>query len=213
MKKILMLLMLLSGCLSTAFAQKNYEYDVLDLLIGGKAGASAGFLTKQNSNPLFGPYGGLYAELYLNKRISMSLELAAAHKGADDIKTSLEDGGHTNYQYRMDYINTSYLFNYHFTKSLALYTGLTVGRLVNAKRMVCTANEPHVSKDVFDDFHKGDFNIPVGLECTIGNHFTIDGRWHWSPRWIAKTKECKDVLGKSRHQFFSVTVGYKVQVF
>ena len=209
MKKLILALALLLGGLNSVQAQKYLDYyDVWDVLVGGKLGGSAGLLTKESCDPLWGPFGSIEAEMYLNPKISMSLEMSAAHKGADNVFTR-EPGGYAYYQYRMDYINTSYLINYHlFRQHVSLYTGLTLGRMFNAKSMKNSR-----SIDIMDEVHKGDFSVPVGIEWTIGKHFTIDGRWHWSPRWVAKTQKAKDILHRSRHQFFSLTVGYKVQVF
>lgn len=209
MKKILLAIALTIACVNNVAAQKGYQYDIWDVLVGGKVGGSAGVLTKQTCDPLWGPFGSIEADMFLNKHLSMSLEVSASHKGADNVYTREGEGQYGYYQYRMDYISTSYLFNYHFLRQhLNLYTGLTLGRIFNAKSM----NNSH-SIDIMDEVHKGDFSVPVGLEWTLGKHFTIDGRWHWSPRWVAKTQKARDILGKSRHQFVSLTIGYKVQVF
>ncbi len=209
MKKLFLVFCLFIIGVNGVQAQRNYDYyDVWDVLVGGKVGGSMGLLTKQPCDPLWGPYGSIEAEMYLNKKLSMTLEMSAAHKGGDNVFTP-EGSSFSYYQYRMDYLNTSYIINYHFIRQhVSVYTGLTLGRLINAKSM-----KNSKSVDIMDEVHKGDFSVPVGIEWTIGKHFTIDGRWHWSPRWIAKTQKAKDILHKSRHQFFSLTVGYKMQVF
>lgn len=210
MKKLILAFALLMAGISTTEAQKRYDYyDVWDVMVGGKVGGSAGLLTKQPCDPLWGPFGSIEAEMYLSKKFSMTLEMSAAHKGADNVFTRESGNTHAYYQYRMDYINISYLFNYHFARQhLSLYTGFSMGVLANAKSM-----KNGISTDIKKELHRGDFSVPVGIEWTIGKHFTIDGRWHWSPRWVAKSQKAKNILGKSRHQFFSVTLGYKVQVF
>lgn len=210
MKKLILAFALLMAGISTTEAQKRYDYyDVWDVMVGGKVGGSAGLLTKQPCDPLWGPFGSIEAEMYLSKKFSMTLEMSAAHKGADNVFTREEGNTHAYYQYRMDYINISYLLNYRFARQhLSLYTGISFGVLANAKSM-----KNGISTDIKKELHRGDFSVPVGIEWTLGKHFTIDGRWHWSPRWVAKSQKAKNILGKSRHQFFSVTLGYKVQVF
>lgn len=210
MKKLILAFALLMAGISTTEAQKRYDYyDVWDVMVGGKVGGSAGLLTKQPCDPLWGPFGSIEAEMYLSKKFSMTLEMSAAHKGADNVFTRESGNTHAYYQYRMDYINISYLLNYRFARQhLSLYTGISFGVLANAKSM-----KNGISTDIKKELHRGDFSVPVGIEWTIGKHFTIDGRWHWSPRWVAKSQKAKNILGKSRHQFFSVTLGYKVQVF
>ena len=203
-KKLFLAFVLNTSGVGSASAQ----YEIWDVLVGGKVGGSAGMLTKRTCDPLWGPYGGVYAEMYLNKWLSMSLEVAAAHKGADNVKTRVDDG-YAYYQYRMDYINTSYLFNVHmFRQHLSLYTGLSLGRAFNAKAM-----RNNHSVDIMDYVHKGEFTVPVGVELTIGKHITLDGRWHWSPLKISDSERATRAFGASRHQFFSVTLGYKTQVF
>ena len=210
MKKLILAFALLMAGISTTEAQKRYDYyDVWDVMVGGKVGGSAGLLTKQTCDPLWGPFGSIEAEMYLSKKFSMTLEMSAAHKGADNVFTRESGNTHAYYQYRMDYINISYLLNYRFARQhLSLYTGISFGVLANAKSM-----KNGISTDIKKELHRGDYSVPVGIEWTLGKHFTIDGRWHWSPRWVARTQKAKNILGKSRHQFFSVTLGYKVQVF
>ena len=89
MKKLILALALLLGGLNSVQAQKYLDYyDVWDVLVGGKLGGSAGLLSKQSCDPLWGPFGSIEAEMYLNPKISMSLEMSAAHKGADNVFTS-----------------------------------------------------------------------------------------------------------------------------
>ena len=206
MKKILMAIALMVAGVNGATAQSNYEYDIWDVIVGGKVGASATTLTKLNADFQFFPTAAAYAEMYLNKKMSMSLEVSYAHRGGKSIyaKNVPENGPYT---YNMHYINTSYLFKYFPVKRLGVYSGLTLGRMFAAK-----AKKDHTN-DIMDELHKGDFSVPVGLEYTIGEHFTVDARWNWSPRWIAKTNKAKLILGKTRNQAFMLTVGYKLQVF
>ena len=107
MKKLILAFALLMAGISTTEAQKRYDYyDVWDVMVGGKVGGSAGLLTKQPCDPLWGPFGSIEAEMYLSKKFSMTLEMSAAHKGADNVFTRESGNTHAYYQYRMDYINT-----------------------------------------------------------------------------------------------------------
>ena len=137
MKKLILAFALLMAGISTTEAQKRYDYyDVWDVMVGGKVGGSAGLLTKQTCDPLWGPFGSIEAEMYLSKKFSMTLEMSAAHKGADNVFTRESGNTHAYYQYRMDYINISYLLNYRFARQhLSLYTGISFGVLANAKSM------------------------------------------------------------------------------
>ena len=176
MKKLILAFALLMAGISTTEAQKRYDYyDVWDVMVGGKVGGSAGLLTKQPCDPLWGPFGSIEAEMYLSKKLSMTLEMSAAHKGADNVFTRESGNTHAYYQYRMDYINTSYIINYHlFRQHVSLYTGLTLGRLVNAKSM-----KNGQSIDIMDEVHKGDFSVPVGIEWTIGKQGAKGKEYPW----------------------------------
>ena len=219
MKKILFFVAMLSFAVNTAHAQLREEpYDYMDLVVGGKIGASAATLTKLGGDYKLFPYGSFYAELYLSQKISMALEVSYSRKGTNNVIVQGEQipeewreefshwGEEYPYNYHIDYLNTSYLFKFHPVPIINVYTGLCLGRMLSA-------NATFADKDVNirSIVHSGDFSVPVGAEILIGKHLTIDGRWNWSPRGISKGDEAKRLLGKPCNNFFSVTVGYKFQ--
>ena len=219
MKKILFFVAMLSFAVNTAHAQlKDEPYDYMDLVVGGKIGASAATLTKLGGDYKIFPYGGIYAELYFSKKISMALEVSYSRKGtnnvivqgeqiADDWREEFSHWGEEYpYNYTFDYINTSYLFKYYLAPSINIYTGLCLGRMVSAK-----AKFADKDVNIKSIVHSGDFSIPVGAELLLGKRLTVDGRWNWSPRGIAKGDNAKRLLGNPCHNFFSVTLGYKFQ--
>lgn len=187
------------------YHQKPYQYDYMDVLLYGKAGGSAAMLTKQGGDILWGPAGGFGVELYFRQYFSMAFEAFFSHKGGTGIH---HDGYDTSYEYRLDYLTTSYLAKYFVTKNVAVYTGLGFSTLLNAK----SETMGH-SSNIKDDLHGSEFILPVGAELLLKNHFTVDLRWNWSPRALASSNKAKSILGKSRNQYLALTVGYKFQVF
>ena len=187
------------------YHQKPYEYDYMDVLLYGKAGGSGATITKQGGDIMWGPAGGFGVELYFRTYFSMAFEAFFSHKGGSNIRHS---GYDTNYDYRLDYFTTSYLAKYFVTKNVAVYSGLGFSTLLNAK-----SETMGQSSNIKDNLHGAEFVLPVGAELLLNNHFTVDLRWNWSPRPLAKTDKGKSILGKSRNQYLALTVGYKFQVF
>lgn len=234
MKKSLLFAVLLSFTINTTIqAQlKEEPYDLWDLLIGGKVGASASTLTKTGGDIKFWPTGSIYTEVFVNPHFSMTFEAGYVRKGANNVivdewrlpedarqhyaeqGTEILLGSNHPYTYNFDYISTTYLLKYYIKQDvdvpvqLAFYTGLSFATLVNAKSKI-----GDISSDIKSHLHGGDFCVPVGAEVLLGRNFTIDGRWNWSPRRVAKSEKADILLGLARNQSFSLTLGYKFLVF
>ena len=234
MKKSLLFAVLFSFTINTTVqAQlKEEAYDLWDLLLGGRVGASASTLTKTGGDIKIWPTATVFTEVFVNPHLSMTFEASYVRKGANNVivdesritpearQRYQEEGieillGPNNpYTYNLDYINTTYLLKYYLKQDVdvpvqvAFYTGLNFGTLVSAKSKV-----QDISRDIKKHLHGGDFSLPVGVEVVLGRKFTIDGRWNWSPRKISDSEFSEMILGKARNQSFSLTVGYKFLVF
>ena len=234
MKKSLLFAVLLSFTINTTVqAQLREEaYDLWDLLIGGKVGASVSTLTKTGGDIKIWPTVGIYTEVFVNPHFSMTFEASYNRKGANNVivdewkipeetrKRYAEEGieilagPNHPYTYNLDYISSTYLLKYYLKQDvdvpvqLAFYTGLSFGTLVGAKSKV-----DDISTNIKKHLHGGDFSIPLGVEVLLGRNLTIDGRWNWAPRRVAKSEMADILLGPARNQFFSLTLGYKILVF
>lgn len=234
MKKSLLFAVLFSFTINTTVqAQlKEEAYDLWDLLIGGKVGASASTLTKTGGDVKIWPTASIYTEVFVNPHFSMTFEAGYSRKGANNVivdewklteearqryaeqGTEVLLGPAHPYTYNLDYMTTSYLLKYYIKQDvdvpvqLAFYTGLSFGTLVNAKAKV-----DDISRDIKKHLHGGDFSVPLGVEVLFGRNLTIDGRWNWSPRRIADSEMAETLLGPARNQHFSLTLGYKFLVF
>lgn len=205
MKRLILAITLVFAGLSSMSAQRKYNYEVWDVVVGGKLGVGTSTFTSVDADRQVFPYGSIYGELYVGNTTTMSLEVAYAHKGGNNVAGAPEGG---TYDFNLNYINLSYIVKYLPTKNLGVYAGLSMGRMFDAK-----AKTAGKSTDIMDDLKKGDFSFPLGVEYTIARNWTVDLRYHFSPSTIAKSNGAKSVLGKAHNQLISLTVGYKIQVF
>ena len=221
MKKILFFAVLLSFAVNTTVqAQlRDDPYDLWDVLVGGRVGVSASTLTKNDGDYKIWPCASIFTEVFVNPSFSMTFEAGYSRKGSNNVtidgsvipaedKENLLFGPEHPYTYNLDYINTTYLVKYLVKQRIGFYTGLCFSTLVSARAKV-----DGISTDIRDEMHGGDFSIPVGVEIILGKNLLIDGRWNWSPRRVTDTSKAQLLLGKARNQFFSLTVGYRIQVF
>lgn len=210
MKRLILAITLVFASLSSVTAQSKYNYEVWDVVVGGKLGVGTSTLTSVDADRQVFPYGSIYGELYVGNTTTMSLEVGYAHKGGNNVAGTAKPGAPeaTIYDFNLNYINLSYIVKYLPTKNLGVYAGLSMGRMVDAK-----AKTEGESLNIIDDLKKGDFSFPLGVEYTIARNWTVDLRYHLSPSTIAKSEGAKSILGKAHNQLISLTVGYKIQVF
>ena len=138
MKKSLLFAVLLSFTINTTVqAQlKEEAYDLWDLLLGGRVGASASTLTKTGGDIKIWPTATVFTEVFVNPHLSMTFEASYVRKGANNVivdesritpearQRYQEEGieillGPNNpYTYNLDYMNTTYLLKYYLNRTL-----------------------------------------------------------------------------------------------
>ena len=108
--------LLISG-FTTAIAQD--EYDVSDIVMGVRAGASFNhFSSAPSSNSiLIGPTVGADVEIFVTKKFIVDVDMSVIKKGArkmrfDNEDINIKDYAHGPYDYKLWYISTSYLGKY-----------------------------------------------------------------------------------------------------
>ena len=111
------------------------------------------------------------------------------------------------YDYRLDYINTSYLLHYYPTRWLSFYTGVTGGKLFNAK-----SEYNSQSVDIENELHGSLLTVPVGFSLEIGK-VMLDARWNYQLNKLPDSDKAKSILPNSVLNMVQLTVGYKIQVF
>ena len=233
MKKILLFAVLLSFTVNTTLhAQlKEEPYDLWDVLVGGRIGPSMSTLTNTDGKAKLWFHGCIFTEVFVNPNFSMTFEAGYSRKGANQViidPTRIVEeergkylvGPENPYDYNLDYLNTGYLLKYSFNQKLGIYTGINFSTLVSGKAKVKSsqnidANNGEVEfvNDIKKELHGGEFTIPIGVELVFAKNFTLDARWNWSPRRVAKSDKARMLLGKARNQYLSLTIGYKILVF
>ncbi len=210
MRKIIFIFCFVSCFINNVSAQ---NFDVSDLVVGGKIGASASKFTSVKCDPMFGAYGTAYAEIYIKKGFAMDIELSMIHKGARNIyySSSKFDENKVSlgpYEYRLDFLTTSYLAKYYITNNIGLYGGVNASIMFNAK----AENNNH-SVNIKDQLHRGEIGAAIGVEYVFKNKYTIDARYNFGINKLPKTKLAKDILGNTHVHNISITFGYKFLVF
>lgn len=190
-------------CFTTTNAQ---GYESSDIIVGFKAGPVASTLTGLDGKYKFGATAAGYVQIFFLDNLAFDIELAYTQQGTNDApRLSVPE---EKCDYKLDYLNTNYIVKYYFKDNMSVYGGLNTGIILRAK-----AQKGNETRSLRDHIHSGDFGTVVGLEYVIKNKWTVDARWQWNPRKIAETDVLKKEIGNARHQTFSLTVGYKFQVF
>lgn len=193
------------------------EHELWDGFIAPKVGMGISSLPGTGGRPELGFVGGLYVEAFVAKNIGLAMEITYQHQGANRAyyASMSEQNGQEflnegRYDYNLDYINTSYLIHWYPwpTRPLSLYTGLQTSRLINAKSHM----RGSTTADIKDELHRGEANIPLGITYEFGQ-WELDARYYISWRKLASSHTAKRILGNARNMMFSVTVGYRIQIF
>lgn len=203
MKRLSIIIVAALMSIATASAQ---GYESTDILVGIKAGPTYTTLTGLGGKYKLGGTLGAYLEMYFTDNIVMDLEVAYNMKGSSDVPLLNSPEKLRNYD--LHYLSATYMLKYSFNRHLGLYGGLNVSVLTYGK-----IKKDGQTMDLRDHLHQGDFGPVVGAEYVIGDKWTIDGRWMWSPRKIARDDLAYKNIGNTRNQTFTLTLGYKFQIF
>ena len=203
MKKIVLLIAATFISVAATFAQ---GYETSDILVGVKGGPSYTTLTGLDGKYKLGGNLAAYIEVFFTDNLTMDIEFAYTMKGSKDVPLLTDYSKLRDYD--LDYFSAIYLLKYYFNNKVGAYAGLNTAILARGK-----VKGDGETMDIRDYLHKGDFGPVIGLEYVVNNKWTVDGRWMWSPRTISDSDFARHNIGKARNQTFTVTLGYKFQVF
>ena len=113
----------------------------------------------------------------------------------------------------LGYINVPLVANVYLYNGLAVKAGVQVGFLTNAKLKLLSEQKGGIASssiNMYEDCHKVDFSIPVGLSYEFDNHVVIDARYIWGLTYINEIEF--DNEPKMRNSVFMLTVGYKIDL-
>ncbi len=180
-----------------------------DLYVAPKIGLSVSNLTSTNCKLAFGVNAGAYIEVFILPNLAVDMELSYTHQGANDLPHSSPTAGYREYDFSLDYINTTYLCRWYPVKErpLSVYSGLHLARLFNAKGKV-GGNK----YDIYDDLHHGDLAIPIGASYEW-KQWQADVRYNFFVKSIAASQDSKTFLDNARNNMLNVTVAYKIQLW
>lgn len=179
-----------------------------DLYAAPKLGLAVSNLTTMNSKVMFGVTGGAYMEVFILPNLAVDVEITYSRQGANDAPRTSQSGYH-EYDFMLDYINTTYLCRWYPIKQrpLSVYSGLHMARLINSK---CKVNGS--THNIDDDLHQGDLAIPIGASYEW-KQWQADIRYNVFFKSIASSRDAKNVLSNARNAMIDLTVAYKIQIW
>ena len=216
MRKYLLMMCLLLCGMSTAMAQD--EYDVSDIVMGVRAGASFNhFSSAPSSNSiLIGPTVGADVEIFVTKKFIVDVDMSVIKKGArkmrfDNDEVKIKDYAHGPYDYKLWYISTSYMGKYILNKNFRVYGGLTLSRLFRARTKDHTRTDRSVN--IRNTLKKGGVGLTAGVEYLYKNKYYIDARYTWDINRLPRVTGAKIILDHSHNESLALTLGYRFQLF
>ncbi|MBO4315789.1 MAG: outer membrane beta-barrel protein [Prevotella sp.] len=222
-KFVFLMLCLIVGGLSTAKAQDSY--DVSDVVMGVKAGASFNhFANASSSNSIFiGPMIGADVEIYVTKNFIVSAELSMMKKGAKNMSFDrisyidpngdeqfVKDYARGPYDYKLWYISSSYLAKYILNDHFRVLGGISAGRLFRAK--VYDEHRDRV-RNIRTNLNRGAVGLTVGGEYMYKNKYSVEARYTWDINCMDRTKRAELIMGHAHNSTLSLTFGYRFQLF
>ena len=202
--------------MSTAMAQD--EYDVSDIVMGVRAGASFNhFSSAPSSNSiLIGPTVGADVEIFVTKKFIVDVDMSVVKKGArkmrfDNDEVKIKDYAHGPYDYKLWYISTSYMGKYILNKNFRVYGGLTLSRLFRARTKDHTRTDRSVN--IRNSLKKGGVGLTAGVEYLYKNKYYIDARYTWDINRLPRVTGAKIILDHSHNESLALTLGYRFQLF
>lgn len=222
-KYLLFLLCLVAGGLSTAKAQDSY--DVSDVVMGVKAGASFNhFNNASSSNNIFiGPMIGADVEIYVTKKFIVAAELSMQKKGARNMSfdriSYIDPNGEEQfvkeyargpYNYKLWYISSSYLAKYILTDNFRVFGGITASRLIRAR--VYDKHRDRV-RNIRTNLNRGAVGVTVGGEYVYKNKYSVEARYTWDINCMDRSKRAELIMGHPHNSTLALTFGYRFQLF
>lgn len=177
-----------------------------DLYAAPKLGLAVSNLTTMDGKVAFGVTGGAYIEVFILPELAIDMELTYSHQGANDVPRTSETTGYREHDFKLDYINSTYLCRWYPIRErpLSIYSGLHMARLVNAKRKVSGK-----TYNIYDDLRHGDVAIPVGVSYEW-KQWQADVRYNQYFRHIASSQDAKGFLDNTCNTMIDITVAYKI---
>lgn len=207
MKKVFLALFLVAYAAVTCWGQSTFKpkftHQPWDTYVGVKGGVIYSNLTALRGQAKITGMGGIYTEAFLTKSFAIQTELTFSHHGSHNAISLASPEAGATFDYRLNYINTDFIFKKYFADRLGLYTGIHAAYAVTMKR-----NGQNIKKEL----HGGDLSIPAGA-CLVWHNVSLDARYQYPLRKLAKTDKAKAIMGNARTPSVILTIGYRFKVF
>ncbi len=207
MKKGFLALFLVAFAAITCWGQSTFkpkfERQPWDTYVGVKGGAIYSNLTALHGEAKITGMGGIYTEAFLTKSFAIQTELTFSHHGSHNAISLPSPEAGATFDYRLNYINTDFLFKQYIADRLGLYAGIHAAYAVT---MECNG------KSIKKELYRSDVTIPVGA-CFVWHNVSLDARYQYPFRKLAKTDKAKAIMGNSRNSSIILTLGYRFRVF
>lgn len=207
MKKVFLALFLVAYAAVTCWGQSTFKHKFerqpWDTYVGVKGGVIYSNLTALRGQAKITGMGGIYTEAFLTKSFAIQTELTFSHHGSHNAISLASPEAGATFDYRLNYINTDFIFKQYFADRLGLYTGIHAAYAVTMKR-----NGQNIKKEL----HGGDLSIPAGA-CLVWHNVSLDARYQYPLRKLAKTDKAKAIMGNARTPSVILTIGYRFKVF
>ena len=207
MKKGFLALFLVAFAATTCWGQRTFkpkfERQPWDTYVGVKGGVIYSNLTALHGEAKITGMGGIYTEAFLTKSFAIQTELTFSHHGSHNAISLASPEAGATFDYRLNYINTDFIFKQYIADRLGLYIGIHTAHAVTMKR-----NGQNIKKEL----HGGDLSIPAGA-CLVWHNVSLDARYQYPLRKLAKTDKAKAIMGNARTPSVILTIGYRFKVF
>ncbi len=208
MKKVLSSILIVVLNVSVAAGQNVYKPKkdrmLWDTFVGFKAGAMYANLTSLKGKEMIMPTGGMFAELFVNRSLSVELDMMYSQQGSKETVSLRGSDNGQLYDYKFEYLNMDCLLKGYLADWLSFYTGVHMAGAISMKR-----NGTKINKN---ELYSGDVAVPVGLSFVCKN-ISLDARYYYPLRKVARSAAAKEIMGNAKNMGIVVTLGYRIPVF
>ncbi|SDW96125.1 Outer membrane protein beta-barrel domain-containing protein [Lutibacter oricola] len=167
-----------------------------------------------NTEIIYGFNAGVFGELKLSDKISLQPELSFSKQGSK-FDYNNESPGYK--EFKMEYINSTFMLKYYLTKNISVESGPQIGFLLSAQDIglfdanafILELEEVEMVtevEDVKDSYKNVDYGVNFGLSYEIKKKYIISARYYLGFKNI---EDYESFSGKIKNEVLSFSIGYK----
>ena len=184
MRKLPVLLIITFLSITNLIKAQNIDFGI-------KGGLNISNITGGDAdrNNLFNFHVGSFAEIELNKKLSIQPELLYTRQGSE-VENTLK--------IKIDYLAIPILVKYYFYEKLSLEVGPQMSFLVNDKIEFIDSSLP----DADTDASSFDFGLSLGVGSNLTSNILLQARYYYGITTISENPDVKNSV-------FQISLGYK----